>query len=231
MRESDGLRSEIDQLKEINKETTQINYHEMHENGINCIKDIAIEKFPVDLKKCSSPISDKQKRKVLEGFRTLDMESSRRDKLIGVGSDKSISESEEFKCGNGDLMCSGVLLEQDQVNAMRGNITHSGSVVPFHMGSNKITETETRISLAAAGAIEALSVLTCENSIQTRYETALSDEVRRSLLQYGRGNMDPIQWGKYRVFRGHYYVGREAVSAVIVEVRWNCFHVLMLCTE
>ena len=232
MRESDGLRIEIDKLKELRKETIQINYLEnngnCHNNGIEGTKNFIKEKFPVDLKKCDSPTSDKQKRKVLEGFRTRDMKSGRGEKFIAVGTDGSEIESEfeSRKCSsrNEDFGFSGVFFEQDQVDILRGDMAHNDSVIPFRAfnrsdgSQSKITELETRISLAAAGTIEALSVLTCENSIQTRYETALSDKVRRSLLQYGRGNMDPIQWGKYRVFRGNYYVGRAAVSAVTVEV-------------
>lgn len=259
MRESNGLRSEIDHLRKLNTEKSHVNRYKSsnkhHDNSYENMNDIALEKYPVDLKRCDSPVSSNQKRQVLQGSstRTLDKKTNRHDKLSVLGKSKSESESEfysendneneteneneDFHNKNEDLGCSGVFFTQDQVDVLRGNINDSNSncnsddvddvddVDPYHTlhgsaaNTFQIREIETRISLAAAGMIEALTVLTCENSIQTRYETALSDKVRRSLLQYGKGNMDPIQWGKYRVFRGHYYVGRDAVSAVIVEVR------------
>ena len=252
--------ADIDHLQKLNTEKNNVNPNrhknndKYRDNSFENINDNAIDKYPVDLKRCDSPISSKQKRQVLQGFstRTLDKKNNRHDKLRVVGKNKSESgseyysenetehenENEDFHSRNENLGCSGVFFAQDQVDVLRGNINNSNSdsddvddvddvddAEPYHAlhGSDattaQIREIETRIPLAAAGMIEALSVLTCENSIQTRYETALSDKVRRSLLQYGKGNMDPIQWGKYRVFRGHYYVGRDAVSAVIVEVR------------
>ena len=262
MRESYGLRSEIDHLQKLNTEKSHFpNRHKSnnkyHDNSYENMNDIAIEKYPVDLKRCDSPVSSKQKRQVLQGFstRTLDKKNNRHDKLSAVGKNKSESESEYYsenendnKNENGglysrnkDLGCSGVFFTQDQVDVLRGNIDNSNSnsddvddVDPYHTvhgtaTTAQIREIETRISLAAAGMIEALTVLTCENSIQTRYETALSDKVRRSLLQYGKGNMDPIQWGKYRVFRGHYYVGRDAVSVIIVEVQISVCHMCDCC--
>lgn len=77
---------------------------------------------------------------------------------------------------------------------------------------------ERTLSLAVAGIIEALSVLTCGNSAQTRYEAALTDKARRSLLQHGRGLIPPADWAKYEILGGSYYVGREAISAVTIEV-------------
>lgn len=78
---------------------------------------------------------------------------------------------------------------------------------------------ERNLSLAVAGIIEALSVLTCVNSAQTRYEAALTDKARRSLLQHGRGQIPPADWAKYEILGGSYYVGSDAISAVIAEVR------------
>lgn len=77
---------------------------------------------------------------------------------------------------------------------------------------------ERTLSLAVAGIIEALSVLTCGNSAQTRYEAALTDKARRSLLQHGRGLIPPADWAKYEILGGSYYVGRDAISAVTIEV-------------
>lgn len=226
MRESDSLRTEIDQLKEFRKETTQVNRHNnnsnnSHNRDVERRNYIAIEKFPVDLKRCDSPISDKQKRRVLEDSRSLDKKSDRRDKMRMVGTDGEFESEYENNNSdrNDDLDCSGEFFAEGQAEELRGNITYNdGTQNSSGVRLAKITEMESRISLAAAGTIEALTVLTGENSIQTRYETALSDKLRRSLLQYGRGIMDPVQWGKYRVFRGNYYVGRQAVSAALVEV-------------
>lgn len=225
MRESDCLRTEIDQLKEFRKDTTQINRHKNNNNSNNRDVErtnyIAIEKFPVDLKRCDSPMSDKQKRRVLEDLRSLDKKSDRCNKMRMVGPDEEFeSEYENNSCDrNDDLDFSGEFFAEGQAEVLRGNVTRdNGTQSTSRIGPVKNTEMETRISLAAAGTIEALTVLTGENSIQTRYETALSDKLRRSLLQYGKGIMDPVQWGKYRVFRGNYYVGRQAVSAVTVEV-------------
>jgi hypothetical protein len=77
---------------------------------------------------------------------------------------------------------------------------------------------ERTLSLAVAGIIEALSVLTCVNSAQTRYEAALTDKARRSLLQHGRGLIPPADWAKYEILGGSYYVGNDAIVAVTVEV-------------
>lgn len=225
MRESDSLRTEIDQLKEFRKDTPQVNRQKNNSNSHN--RDVertnymAIEKFPVDLKRCDSPISDKQKRRVIEDLRSHDKKSGRCNKMRMVGTDEEFeSEYGNNSCDrNDDLDCSGEFFAEGQAEELRGNVTRdNGTQSTSRIGPAKNTEMESRISLAAAGIIEALTVLTGENSIQTRYETALSDKLRRSLLQYGRGIMDPVQWGKYRVFRGNYYVGRQAVSAVFVEV-------------
>lgn len=223
MRESDSLRTEIDQLKEFRKDTTQVSRQKnnSHSRDVERTSYIAIEKFPVDLKRCDSPISDKQKRRVLEDIRSLDKKSDRCNKMRMVGTDEEFESEYGNNSGdrNDDSDCSGEFFAEGQAEELRGNVTRdNGTQSTSRISPAKNTEMESRISLAAAGTIEALTVLTGENSIQTRYETALSDKLRRSLLQYGRGIMDPVQWGKYRVFRGNYYVGRQAVSAVFVEV-------------
>ena len=94
----------------------------------------------------------------------------------------------------------------------------NGSSSPSHPLADIVEERT--LSLAVAGIIEALSVLTCVNSAQTRYEAALTDKARRSLLQHGRGLISPADWAKYEILGGSYYVGSDAISSVTVEVRY-----------
>ena len=94
----------------------------------------------------------------------------------------------------------------------------NGSSSPSHPLADIVEERT--LSLAVAGLIEALSVLTCVNSAQTRYEAALTDKARRSLLQHGRGLISPADWAKYEILGGSYYVGSDAISSVTVEVRY-----------
>ena len=157
MRESNGLRSEIDHLKKLNTEKNNVNPNR-HKNEdkhrINSFENInhnASEEYPVDLKRCDSPISGKQRRQVLQGFstHTLDKKNNRHDKknnrhdiLRVVGKNKSESESEYYSeneiehenetgdlhSRNENLECSGVFFAQDQVDVLRVNINNSNSI-------------------------------------------------------------------------------------------------------
>jgi hypothetical protein len=107
------------------------------------------------------------------------------------------------------------------------NSALNGSSSPSHTLPD-IAEERT-LSLAVAGIIEALSVLTCVNSAQTRYEAALTDKARRSLLQHGRGSMPPADWAKYEILGLSYYVGSDAIAAVTVEVSTITLLPSMIC--
>lgn len=75
-----------------------------------------------------------------------------------------------------------------------------------------------RITLAVAGMIEAISVLRCSNTTQSRYETAMTDKSRKSLLQHGRAMISAEEWVKYESTGGVYHLGDELLSAAVVEV-------------
>ena len=222
MRESDGLRAEIETLRSTDCIDEACCY-DISGDGIDEVGTASLAAGGVP-RMANVAVQDKHLQSACRGnvtpdFNIIGLSDNRHRKEINTSvalDSQTVCGSESFDdTRHEDTSCSSLSVTQEYTHP-----ACSGSKINRTLSTStwSAEHDEKRMSLAVAGMIEAISVLKCSNTTQSRYETAMTDESRKSLLQHGRAMISSEEWVKYEPTGDVYHINNEVLSAVVVEV-------------